>query len=920
MQSCVTGKNKSVIGAKARQSLGNLSYASDRPFARWIACSIAWGLGGLFLILLPASNLGAVESKSAAYAALRVGDYAKARELFESALKAAPDHEPSQLGLLQTLHQTGAYREAGPLADSFLEKQTHSAAFRLERARIALLTGQYAMAERLLRECLGMTTGGPFDTRAAAQCLLGSLMDSVGRKNDARGQWQELIRDLRSGRLTSKQTRGNAAVAAWRLGYAQDARDLFLDATDEKRDGEVSLDALCDFGYLFLDKYNVRDALAVFRDCLKINKNYAEALLGIALAKKYESSAEVENFARAALEVNPNLVPAINLLAELRLQEENYDEARKQLRQALGINPQALESLSLEAAYHLLQGNDADFIRAEERILDINPNYGRLYHTLAESMVTRRKYREAVGWARKALTLDPQLWPAHTNLGMNLMRLGELNAGRAALQRAFEGDPFNIWAFNTLDLLDQMAKFSRKESEHFTILMSAEDAPSLSIPMRELAEEVYGKLTQRYAFTPKGPLQIEVFPDHEGFAVRTLGLPGLGALGVCFGQVVAVDSPRARKLGSFNWGATLWHEFAHVITLQMTNHNIPRWYSEGISVYEERKARTGWGESLSAAFIKAFKEGKLLKPSELNAGIMRPKFPEQIDLSYYQASLVCELIEEKFGFEKIRRSLELLAADPSLERALQQAVGWDFAALDREYALFLESRLRGLASRLDFEQIAKPPSDQAAQPDRKALQKILGKNPEDFFANLRMGTILHEEKNDTDAEKYLSIAQRLFPEFTEPGNPYELLGSIFLVQKREEEALGQFLAWSRHDGSNQVPLIRAAEIFSKRKNWSEAAKMYELSVYIQPYDQKIYGELGEAASAASNWERAVKAYQVLLGLNPTDPAEAHYNLGRALWESGNKSEAKREILRALEIAPTFAKAQDLLLKLAGGVP
>src|SRR5207249_6250298 len=82
-----------------------------------------------------------------------------------------------------------------------------------------------------------------------------------------------------------------------------------------------------------------------------------------------------------------------------------------------------------------------------------------------------------------------------------------------------------------------------------------------------LAEEAYAALTKKYGFTPKEqPLQVEVFPDHAGFAVRTLGLPGIGALGVCFGNVIALDSPRARKPGQFNWGSTLWHEFAHVIT------------------------------------------------------------------------------------------------------------------------------------------------------------------------------------------------------------------------------------------------------------------------------------------------------------------------------------------------------------------
>jgi Flp pilus assembly protein TadD len=57
---------------------------------------------------------------------------------------------------------------------------------------------------------------------------------------------------------------------------------------------------------------------------------------------------------------------------------------------------------------------------------------------------------------------------------------------------------------------------------------------------------------------------------------------------------------------------------------------------------------------------------------------------------------------------------------------------------------------------------------------------------------------------------------------------------------------------------------------------------------------------------------------VLVALNPPDLAGAHYDLARALDTSGNRVEAKREVLRSLEIAPGFEKAQELLLKLRGG--
>ncbi|MDH5309436.1 MAG: hypothetical protein OEY08_05700, partial [Gammaproteobacteria bacterium] len=80
---------------------------------------------------------------------------------------------------------------------------------------------------------------------------------------------------------------------------------------------------------------------------------------------------------------------------------------------------------------------------------------------------------------------------------------------------------------------------------------------------------------------------IEMYPDHEDFAVRTAGMPGLGILGATFGYVIAMDSPSARSTDEFQWGTTLWHELAHVFTLEATGHLVPRWFSEGVSVLEE---------------------------------------------------------------------------------------------------------------------------------------------------------------------------------------------------------------------------------------------------------------------------------------------------------------------------------------------
>jgi cellulose synthase operon protein C len=860
--------------------------------------------------------LAGAEQNSRGRAALRSGNYVQARQFFESALNGTANQEENQQGLLQALRETGNYREAAKRSEEFLSARNDSALLHLERGRIEEMVGHYAEAENHLRRSMARASAGSLLQMDATRALA-ALLENIGRRADARKLWDLLIDKYREGNVQGSRQLGIVAVAAWHRGYVQDAKDIFMDATDPKR-GEVSLEALTDFGYLFLDKYNATAALSVFRDCLKINESYPDALTGIALAKKYENNLEAETHARAALKVNPNFVPALNALAALALEEEYPAAAEKGIHAALDVNPSDLNSLSLLAVCLHFRGDTSGFAGIEKRILEINPSYGRLYYTLAEHFVSRRKYQAAVDFNRKAIALDPELWAAYTSLGMNLSRVGELKEGRKAIQQAFDGDPYNVWAFNSLDLFDQLDTFGQNQSEHFRFLMSKEDAPVLASYASDLAEEAYANLTGRYGFKPAGPIQIEIFPDHGGFAVRTLGLPGLGgALGVCFGKVMAIDSPRARKSDTFNWGSTLWHEFAHVITLQMTQYNIPRWYSEGLSTYEEHKARPGWGDRLTRTFIKAYKEGKLLKASQLNSGFMHPQYPEQIEISYYQAALVCEWIEAKFGFERIRQSLLLFSENEPSEEVFRRTLGLDPAGMDSEYARFVDSHVREIAAHINF----MPPSPTGSPKEswsKDTLSQMLKNDPEDFYANLQMGALLHKEGADAEAEGYLKTAQKIFPQYVEPGNPYQLLGQWYLKTGREKEALAEFLGWSQEDDHSRDALIQAADIYRNRKDWSLAAERLALSMYINPYDSGAQKKLGEAAMESRKWPAAIAAYRALVSLNVSDPAGAHFDLARVLMASGNRREAKREILRSLEIAPTFIKAQELLLELNGG--
>ena len=160
-------------------------------------------------------------------------------------------------------------------------------------------------------------------------------------------------------------------------------------------------------------------------------------------------------------------------------------------------------------------------------------------------------------------------------------------------------------------MLDSLDKFDTTTDGNIVF----KSHPSETAVMREyvapLAQQALAIFSEKYKFTPKGPILIEMFPKHDDFAVRTVGLPGMiGALGACFGRVVTLDSPKARPPGDFNWAPTLWHELAHVMTLQLSKQRVPRWLTEGISTYEEKLGSPGLGARRGTVVCRRLRAGR----------------------------------------------------------------------------------------------------------------------------------------------------------------------------------------------------------------------------------------------------------------------------------------------------------------------
>ena len=109
-----------------------------------------------------------------------------------------------------------------------------------------------------------------------------------------------------------------------------------------------------------------------------------------------------------------------------------------------------------------------------------------------------------------------------------------------------------------------------------------------------------------------------------------------------------------------------------------------------------------------------------------------------------------------------------------------------------------------------------------------------------------------------------------------------------------------------------------AELWLELGDKEAAAIALEKVVEIVPFDMDAHQELAGLYEEFGDAAGAVRERKAILALDPTDRAEAHFRLAVALAQAGDRAGARSQVLRALEIAPSYEAALELLLDLRGG--
>lgn len=830
-----------------------------------------WALGVLCLLAV-SNSLVAAELTDAQKSYLS-GDYEKVLKLCEAGLKSDTGEEDWPLLLGQTLMTLGRYSNAQGVVRAALDQFPFSLRVHLLAREAALYNNDPSAAKELLDETTRLV-----ERRRWAYQDAHSLV-ALGKIALLLGADPKKVLDNTFDRAKKADPQNREA----QLAAAQVALD--------KNDFDLAAKLL-------------REALKAFPKDPDFHLALAQAMAG---ADRKTMLEEIDE----ALSLNENHVPSYLLLVDHLIDAEAYEDADSKLERVLQVNPNQPEAWALKSVISHLRGEEAKEQQYRSKALAFYHENPAVDYLIGRKLSQKYRFTEAASHQRAALKFDPHYVPAKSQLAQDLLRLGQDEEGWSLVEQSYQEDGYDVVAFNLANLKDALSQFAVLTNQSFILRMGQNEAPIFGERALALLTRAHSNLCTKYGMELQDPTVVEIFPDQKDFAVRTFGVPGgAGYLGVCFGRVITANSPSTQSGKAASWESVLWHEFTHVVTLQMTKNKMPRWLSEGISVYEERQANPKWGQALTPRYREMILGKDLRKISELSAAFLAPPSGEHLMFAYYESYLVVQFLVEKYGFEALRKILRDLKVGVDIQDALARNTS-ALDLLETDFASYAKEHARALASTLTWE---KPKPEDLEAPNG-TLSDWVQEHPQNYYALQHQARHWIKARKWEEAKKPLQKLIEAFPIQIEPGNPYQLLAQAHRALKETEQEREVLIRWASIDPNASDAFLRLMELGTTRKDWPAVLENGERGLSVNPLAYQIYQYIGRASEETRQPSQAIQAYQTLLRLSPPDPAGAHYRLA-VLLKDAEAPSALRHVLEALEHAPRFRDAHQLLLELS----
>jgi tetratricopeptide (TPR) repeat protein len=290
---------------------------------------------------------------------------------------------------------------------------------------------------------------------------------------------------------------------------------------------------------------------------------------------------------------------------------------------------------------------------------------------------------------------------------------------------------------------------------------------------------------------------------------------------------------------------------------------------------------------MTPEIVAALKNKKLLPVGELDRGFIRPDYPGQVIVSYYEAGKMCDYIALKWGNDAFLGMMHSYANRKTTAEVIQDNLHESPSAFDHDFLAWLDNQSGNTLRHYD-----------EWKEGMRTLQ-----------ADVKEG------KQGAAIPTGLAIRD-FYPDYVGNMSDYELTAEAYIATHDKVHAIDELEKYRDIGGTNVDTLKKLAKLEQDSGKPQEAENTLKKLNFLYPEDEEIHERLGVLLFDSGDAAGAVREYQALLTLKPSDTAASHYNLARALRAAHRTEEAKDQVLMALEAAPDYKPAQQLLLQLS----
>ena len=802
---------------------------------------------------------------------LRTGKYVACLDAANAAIERRSYGEDWPMIKAEAEIQLGRYLQAEETINNGLQRYAWSIRLRMKLHGLLAVIGGPEKRQRIIEEIAQLASESPWRyTDADDLVVLGETSIALGAdpKDVLEGFYNRARRNYK--------TRPDGFIAAAQLAM-------------DKGDGQLAADILTPVAEQF--------------------DNNPHFLLLLSRVLGPSAPEKATELAQKALQVNPNFDAVLLRLVDKKIDAEGYDQAEKILDEIRKTNPWHPEAHAYQAIIHHLKNQPLEEAESRSAAMTFSGPSAMVDNLIGAKLSRKYRFAEGAQYQQMALKADPLFLPAKSQLAQDLLRLGRDREGWQLADEAQQQDKYSTTLFNLMQLKNSLDNFATIQNERFIIRMDSKEAAVYGRRVVSLLNRAFDTTSAKYGYTPDEPVVVEIFDRQDDFAVRTFGLPDVaGFLGVCFGKLITANSPASQRENPNNWESVLWHEFCHVITLQMTGNKIPRWLSEGISVYEERLQDPRWGQSMSPTFRNRVLSGNITPVSELSSAFLNAESGEDLNFAYYESSMVVEFIVKEHGFDALRNILGDLKEGLTINDALDRNTA-GLQELNSAFDLYLKEVASNFAKGVEF---SVPQGDGSPAQD---LQLALNSaNDNHYTIGLAQAAQMIRQEDLSAAETKLLQLIELYPEDNSGNGARTLLATVYGRQQFPEKQAAVLKSHLQRSDSDLDAANTLLTLQIDKQDWSAALITGETILAIDPLQPNALRALLQAATAIEANDASIELLNGLLQLEPADAARWHFQLAK-IYEEDDPAAARRHVLLALEQAPRYRDALLLLQKI-----